>query len=379
MQEAPSPSSQETTETLNIEQNNKKFILLIKNQGENMTLIVSIPEEFGNPNYIKKLTLKEIKEKETNNMFLGLKSCVEFSNYLKALVERKKLSINKKDDNLSLNLNVEYLFNNYTIEFILCPEKKNSDEIIRDLCREVNCLKEKKKKLENNADENVKNENKQLKIEIQNLNKEIKSLKEEIKEIRKIIEPIDKKYKMNNIFGGKSVIMKENEYDLIRLAIKSRMNREIKEMKKLYQATIDGDGSINFHSKCDNIPNTLVIIKSAGNRRFGGFTSQTWKSNSNGWVDDKNAFLFSLDKQKIYSYKNDNYAIFNYTNYGPTFGNGYCIYIGSNCIQTKSSYTNESNQSCSYNFNGDNNALSEDGKCSHFYAVEYEVFQIIFE
>ena len=71
-------------------------------------------------------------------------------------------------------------------------------------------------------------------------------------------------------------------------------------MKKLYQATIDGDDAFDFHSKCDNILNTLVIIKSAGNRRFGGFTSKAWKSLSNGkYIDNKNAFLFSLDKQKI--------------------------------------------------------------------------------
>ena len=40
--------------------------------------------------------------------------------------------------------------------------------------------------------------------------------------------------------GNKSVIMKENEFDLIHLAIKSRLNKEIKELKKLYQASIEG-------------------------------------------------------------------------------------------------------------------------------------------
>ena len=100
-------------------------------------------------------------------------------------------------------------------------------------------------------------------------------MKEEIKEIKKIIEPINKKFQ-EKINYNKSVIMKENEFNMISLAIKSRMNKEIKELKKLYQATIDGDRAINFHYKCDNIPNTLVFIKSAGNRRYGGFTSQVW-------------------------------------------------------------------------------------------------------
>ena len=172
--------------------------------------------------------------------------------------------------------------------------------------------------------------------------------------------------------------MNENEFDLIHLAIKSRLNKEVKELKKLYQATIDGDGPINFHSRCDNIPNTLVIIKSAGNRRFGGFTSIPQSSSGGEYKDDSNAFLFSLDKKKIYSYKKDGKAIYNYKDYGPTFGCGHSIYIGPNCIQDKKLYTYESNSGCSYNFNGDNNALSEDGKASRIYASEYVVFQVIF-
>ena len=171
--------------------------------------------------------------------------------------------------------------------------------------------------------------------------------------------------------------MKENEFDFIHLAIKSRLNKEVKELKKLYQATIDGDGVINFNSRCYNIPNTLVVIKSAGNRRFGGFTTIPWSSTKDEYKDDPYAFLFSLDKQKIYSYKNDNKAIFNYKDYGPTFGNEFTLFICSNCIQEKYSYTSESHSSSSYNFDEDNNALSESNG-NGFNVVEYEVFEIIF-
>ena len=277
-----------------------------------MYLIVSDPEGIGNSFFTKKMTLKEIKE--IHNLFFGLSSCTEFIFYLKNLAERKKLSLIKKDDKLAINLSIEYLFKNTSLDIILSPEKKNSDEIIKDLCKEVSSLKIENKEL--------KNDIKILKDNNENLNKEIKSLKEEITEIKKIIEPIDKRFQ-KKLKYNKSVLMKENEFEFINLAIKSRMDKEVKELKKLYQATIDGDGALKFHLKCDNIPNTLVIIKSAGNRRFGGFTSQTWQSYPNGeFKDDKNAFLFSLDKQKIYSYKNDNKAIYNHKDYGPTFGYG---------------------------------------------------------
>ena len=172
--------------------------------------------------------------------------------------------------------------------------------------------------------------------------------------------------------------MNEKEFDMIHLAIKSRINKEVKELKKLYQATIDGDGVINFHSRCDNISNTLVLIKSEGNRRFGGFTSIQWSSpNSGEYKDDPNAFLFSLDKQKIYSYKNNGNAIYNYKDYGPTFGGGHDIYIGNHAIQEKQLRTGESSSCASYNYNGDKNALSESNG-SNIYAAEYEVFQVIF-
>ena len=196
-----------------------------------------------------------------------------------------------------------------------------------------------------------------------------------MKEIKKILNP---DFNINKLkICNKSVIMKENEFDFIHLAIKSRLNKEVKELKKLYQATIDGDGAINFHSRCDNIPNTLVVIKSAGNRRFGGFTTIPWTSSNGEWKDDPNAFLFSIDKQKIYSYKKNGYAIYNYKDSGPIFGSGFTIYIGPHCIQDKKLYTYEPCSSCSYNFNGDNNALSESGG-NYIYASEYEVFQVIF-
>ena len=41
------------------------------------------------------------------------------------------------------------------------------------------------------------------------------------------------------------------------------MNKEIVEIKKLYQSTKDGGDVTQFHKLCDNIPNTLVLYKSA--------------------------------------------------------------------------------------------------------------------
>ena len=197
-----------------------------------------------------------------------------------------------------------------------------------------------------------------------------------MQEVKKILNPGSNMNKLK--IDNKSEIMKENEFYMIHLAIKSRLNKEVKKLKKLYQATIDGDRAINFHSRCYNITNTLILIKSAGRRRFGGFTTAQWSSHTRGeYKDDPNAFVFSLDKQKIYFYKKNGKAIYNYKDYGPKFGYG-DFGINYHGIQEKDLETNESSSRCSYNYDGDNNALSEDGEASGIYAAEYEVFQVIF-
>ena len=164
----------------------------------------------------------------------------------------KKVSLLKKDNVININFELEIMFQKHEIEIELISKDKNIELIEKEL----NELKINYNK--------INEENKELK-------KRIEILETEMKEIKKIL---NQDFKINKFkIGNKSVIMNENEFDLIHLAIKSRLNKEVKELKKLYQATIDGDGPINFQSRCDNIPNTLVIIKSAGNRRFGGFAN----------------------------------------------------------------------------------------------------------
>ena len=77
------------------------------------------------------------------------------------------------------------------------------------------------------------------------------------------------------------------------------MNKDIKRIKKLYQAAVCWGDPNNFHTKCYNIPNSLTVIKTENNRRFGRFTSSTWETNNTGeFKKDKKAFIFSLDNKK---------------------------------------------------------------------------------
>jgi hypothetical protein len=348
--------SQASTDIINMEQNNKIYLLTIIIKGELMAFTLTNPKDILFPSYSRKMTLKEIKE--MHKIFSLLKSCNDFLVFLKDFSKNKKLSIVKKGDQLCINFIIEDSLKKQLVEISLTQDNTTFESI---LVKEITVLKEK----------------------MNNLEKENMSLKQEIKDLKILIEPMVNKFKERvfankHLFNNNSSILKGSEFDMIHFAIKSRLDKQVKEVKKLYQATIDGDGPINFHTKCDNIPNTLTIIKSAGNRRFGGFTTQTWDS-SEKYKDDKSAFVFSLDKQKIYSYKNNGKAIYCKKDGGPIFGQARDINIGINPIQMKTLYTNESSSLyCSYDYEGDNNALSEDGKASSIYAVEYEVFQIIF-
>ena len=351
--EAPIPTAmnQEIIEKIYIEQDNIKYLLTL-NAIED---IISFNLEYNSNNYVKKIPLKDIKDKESKQVFLQFSS-KDFIDYLKAYSDMKKISLIKKDNKVLIKFVVELLLKKHEVEIELSSKDSNLEVVEAEL---------KELKINYNI---LKQENKELKERIEKLENEVNEMKNMMN------------FNINKIkMGNKSVIMKENEFDMIHLAIKSRLNKEVKELKKLYQATIDGDGAINFHSRCDNIPNTLVLIKSAGNRRFGGFTTQKWDSNG-GWIVDPNSFVFSLDKQKIYSQRS-NGGIYSGKDCGPDFGNKNVVndfYINKHGIQEKGLYTYESYSDCGYNYNGDKNALSENGNGQLIYASEYEVFQVIF-
>jgi hypothetical protein len=98
----------------------------------------------------------------------------------------------------------------------------------------------------------------------------------------------------------------------------------------IYRATIDGFEASLFHQKCNNIPNTLSIVKVKESKNiFGGYTEASW-DNSNTYKKDENAFIFSLinnDKNPIklnFDPKNgSNYSIKCNSTFGPTFGAGF--------------------------------------------------------
>ena len=328
----------------------------------------------------RNMGFKELKD--LNLIFQVLNSLNDFYDYLKLLSDNKKLNIKRGNNKISLILNVEVLLKQQAIEIDLFQVKKDIDLNIKEIWEELLNIKDKKKEkneemiiLKNENNELIKEinilkiENKEFRAKIEEQNKEINELKEFKKEMKSLIE---------KIYLEKFVIMKEDESNMIFIEIENKINKKIKYIKKLYQATIDGGDSEIFHKKCDNIPNTLVIIESEGHRRFGGFTPIPWKSEKEAIFikdPDMKTFVFSLDNKKIYNLRKGKIgAVYHFINSGPCFGGGRDIAIDKNIFKERNLFTHQ----ISFDYHGQEYALSECDYENRGKALEYEVFQVIF-
>ena len=377
MEDAPLPIIQtpkeEIKESFGVKQEENNYKLNINIINQEIILNILDEKDFMKE-YEIKLTFDELKN--IHKIFLTFSSCKDFIDFIKATIENKKISIKKnKENQITIELIFEYIFKQNIIKFELEQKRINFELAIHDLYQKYSNLEiNYKKVIEENK--NIKNKFKILEDENKNLINRINNLELKINSPNKNLISIKK----NNIpFSIDSEIIEKNdELDMLYSAIKERMNKEIKEIKKLYQATKDGGEPEIFHKLCDDISNTLVLYKSAGNRRFGGFTSQCWKSKNHS-LDDKNCFLFSLDRMKIYNSKDDNFGIEDYSNEGPNFIRNvyYIIKISKNSLSEKTLKTFETEHKNI--FGEDEHALSEDGKFEGICAKEYEVLQIIFE
>jgi hypothetical protein len=119
------------------------------------------------------------------------------------------------------------------------------------------------------------------------------------------------------------ILTKEESFNLVEMT-------KSKQGIIMYRATRDGFTCQSFHLKCDGKRNTITIIKSNLNNVFGGYASSAWNS-SGTWINDPNAFLFSLRRARVsfkdkFTVKQAQYALQGNSGYGPIFG-GHDIHI----------------------------------------------------
>lgn len=132
-------------------------------------------------------------------------------------------------------------------------------------------------------------------------------------------KPVQKKPQFKKLKNGiiSNIIKNEGELALVTQRIQSNLNKSI-VYNNLFFSKIDGDKASTFHQKCDKAKRTLTLIMDNDGNRFGGFTMRSW-TGTNIQKKDEKAFIFSVDKNKIYPVLPDEVAIGCYPNFGPIF------------------------------------------------------------
>ena len=195
----------------------------------------------------------------------------------------------------------------------------------------------------------------------------------------------------NNIYQSQNYIISKNSYEDLMKDNLEIINGELIEnndeleflirkigqnnnkqiiLTILYKATVDSDKAAAFHNKCDWAKSNIVIIKSGNGKRFGGFTSCNWSGNSIDKKDD-NAFIFSLDKMKIYDIIPGEKAIGCYPNYGPVFLGGQIIIYDNSFTKGGSTFLK------GFNYNTQEDFELTDG-LQKFAVKEIEVYNVEF-
>ena len=159
--------------------------------------------------------------------------------------------------------------------------------------------------------------------------------------------------------------------DEIKNLIEVWLPKKPKKIYKLYDTAEDAPNVGSFHQKCDNKGETIVLIKTDNNCRFGGYTSKSWDWHVNNYILDENAFIFSLDTKKKYPINIPEQAIYSHIDYGPTFGRNHDIHICNYCTQNNGSFTEGKIYPLEEKY-----ILNKGTK--NFLVKKYEVYQIIY-
>jgi hypothetical protein len=103
----------------------------------------------------------------------------------------------------------------------------------------------------------------------------------------------------STIFENSTILTQELSIELLNV-INMPNNTEF---KMLYQASRDGFGASDFHSKCNGITGTLVVVKDTNSNIFGGYTGADWSGYA--LKTDLNAFIFSLSNPFNISFRSN--------------------------------------------------------------------------
>ena len=348
---------------------NTKILINLNHNKLNIEIIKQ--NEF---NINKKFTIKNYQEFIKNKYFSIFDNNKEIFENLIEMITNKKVFLKIENDKCYF---VIKFFNNKIFTLILNEKEEKENEIItvinsviesinlkNDLNEKINFLKQNIDLMKNEYDskilqleaKNIFLENKFIENKvyfeniIQNLKKEINFLKNSnnSKNENKNIKEEENKINSNKnnstllnysltssltINPNNSKILLDEDFNFL-----FSNKNYFKEL--LFCSDLHGDNILTYHNKCDKIPNTLTIIKTKDNFIFGGFTTNFFESSPYIWKEDENSFIFSINLKKKFYPKDKKKSILSVKYMGPTFGDGYDVYLHDKFLSEEQKYYN---------------------------------------
>ena len=153
-----------------------------------------------------------------------------------------------------------------------------------------------------------------------------------------------------------NIIKNNEEKKLLFEAVSAQINNL--SLKLLYNSEIDGENVEKLKQAYLNKNDIIVLVKTKKDKRFGGYAHKVFKISENFKQADDKAFLFNLDKMKIYKSKGSFFSIWNYNGNSIDFGSGTDLRIFHEYFH-KQNYTNQANDDYNYDekfaLNGEKN------------------------
>ena len=270
---------------------NKKYNIILSYDDREVAFKVK-EKNFLGKEYEASYSLAALIEK--NNIFKVCDKVEDSYNYILNIINDGKYFLSQEGNQIVLTFFIKNLIEEKDEEMKLYLNLKNIYSIIEN---------------QNKKMQDIINENFSLKKEILELKDEVEYLKNNINKI------IDEKIMLyfSNDLNKSTILENPKEKIFFKNLIKCR------SLKLLYRLSKDGSDPKDFHRLCDNQGATLTLFKSQNNKKFGGYLSKSWESAGN-WKKDNNAFLFSIDLEKIYKLKSKELeSYFCYNQLGPCF------------------------------------------------------------
>ena len=351
--------------------------------------------------------IEDIKDEKKNQLKENIKKLEEFSNNIQESINKIKLLYEKMNINKEqLKLKIQKIFtrirntvNDREDELLLEIDKKYdniyfNEQLIKDSDKLENKIKlslEKGKMIDkewNNQNKlnilindciNIENIVKNINIINENINKfnklsnfNIKFVPEEENQINQTLEII-KNFgclSYNNIFYNSKILNNNIEYIN---SIKNWINfNENTKAELLYRLSDNGEAFSDFHNYCDNKGPNLILFHINDGNKVGIYTTLSWDKNT-GNKNDKETFLFNLNKNKKYRKINENKSsIYCYSTHGPYAMDFGC---GSSC-GTMKKIVHHSYSINNY-FENASEILPSNKKAKYYDLLEIEIFKIV--